>query len=116
MIQFHFLEPARQEALDIRQEPGDMSAVFGTLQPWDRYFLSKNYHANWAFHVFNVAKGRGYEADINNARFGRMFFKNVAHVPTFITCAPLDLVVYPEAIPPSLAMEEDILESIQHIK
>ncbi len=116
MIQFHFLEPALQEAQDIKVEPGDMSLVFGTLQPWDRYYLSTNFHANWAFHVFNVAKVRGYEVDMYNARFGRMFLKNVAHVNTFITYAPLDLVVYPDAIPPSLAMEEDILESVQHVK
>ncbi len=115
MIQLHFLEPARQEAEDIMEEPGDMDAIFGTLQPWDRYYLSTNFHANWAFHVFNIAKVRGYEVDLYNARFGRMFLKNVAHVNTFITYAPLDLVVYPDAIPPSLAMEEDILESVQHV-
>jgi len=116
IIKFHFLDPARLEADDVRQEPGDMSAVFGTLRPWDRYFMGTNYHANWAFHVFNVAKVRGYEVDINDPRFGRMFLQNVAHVNTFITNAPLDLVVYPYAIIPTLATYENILESVQHVK
>jgi len=115
-IQSHFLEFARQETQDIKAEPGDLALVFGILQPWDRYFLDLNYHAYWAFHVFNVAKVRGYEVDFYMARFGRMFLKNVAHVNTFITRAPLDLVIYPDAIPPSLAMEEDILESVQYVK
>ena len=113
---FLFLDPARLEAEDIRQETGDLSAVFGTLQPWDRYFLSTNYHANWAFHVLNVAKVRGYEVDMGHPRFGEMFLKNVAHVNTFITNAAFDLVVYTAAIPPSLAQHADILVSARHEK
>lgn len=109
-----FLYPAQKEAQNITQEPGDMSAVFGTLQPWDRYFLSTNYHANWAFHVLNVAKVRGYEVNIDDARYGDMFLQNVAHVDTFITNAALDLVVYSAAIPPSLARHDSIIESILH--
>lgn len=116
MVKFHFLDPALQEAEDLSQVSGDMSAVFGALQPWDRYFLRTNYHANWAFHVFNVAKVRGYEVDIYHPRWGWMFLQNVGHVNTFVTNAPLDLVVYPYAIPPSLAMYDDILESLLHVE
>jgi pimeloyl-ACP methyl ester carboxylesterase len=115
-LKFLFLDPARLEAEDASQETGDLSAVFGTLQAWDKYFLSTNFHANWAFHVLNVAKVRGYEVDMGNPRFGEMFLKNVAHVNTFITNAALDLVVYTAAIPPSLARHTDILESARHVK
>jgi len=116
LIRLHFIEPAIQEARQANQEPGDMDAVFGTLQPWDRYYISSNGNANWAFHVYNVAIVRGYDVTIYEPRLGRMFLQNVAHVHTFITNAALDLVVYSDAIPPSLARHDDIVESVQHIK
>jgi len=116
LIKFHFIEPAIQEAHETKQEPGDMDSVFGPLQPWDRYYISSNGNANWAFHVYNVAIVRGYEVTIYEPRFGRMFLQNVAHVNTFITNAALDLVVCSAAIPPSLARHDDIVESVQHVK
>ncbi len=116
VTRYHFLVSARLEANSVRQEPGDMTAVFGILQPWDRYFLSTNYHSNWAFHVLNVAKVRGYEVHYYENRFGRMFLQNIAYVETFITNAAYDLVVYTAALPQSLAEHEDILESVQHVK
>jgi hypothetical protein len=116
LTKFLFLASARMEASTVRQEPGDLTSVFGILQPWDRYFIRTNYHANWAFHVFNVAKVRGYDVHYYDNRFGRMFLKNVAHVETFITNAPHDLVVYTPALPQSLTRHEDILESVQHVK
>ncbi len=116
VTKYHFLVSARLEAPSVRQEPGDMTAVFGTLQPWDHYFIRTNYHANWAFHVLNVAKVRGYEVHYYDNRFGRMFLKNIAYVETFITNARYDLVVYTPALPESLARHEDILASVQHVK
>lgn len=115
VTKYHFLVSARLEADSVRQEPGDMTTVFGTLQPWDRYFIGTNYHANWAFHVFNVAKVRGYEVHYYDNRFGRMFLKNIAYVETFITNAAYDLVVYTPALPQSLARHGDILSSVQHV-
>jgi hypothetical protein len=111
-----FLASAQLEANSIRQESGDLTSVFGTLQPWDRYFIRTNYHANWAFHVLNVAKVRGFEVHYYENRFGRMFLKNIAHVETFITNAPHDLVVYTPTLPLSLAQHDDILDSVEHIK
>ncbi len=111
-----FLASGRLEANSVQQEPGDLTSIFGTLRPWDRYFLRTNYHANWAFHVLNVAKVRGYEVHYYDNRFGRMFLKNVAHVETFITNATHDLVVYTPLLPQSLARHGDILDSVQHIK
>jgi hypothetical protein len=114
-IQALFLTPARLEAPTVQQEPGNMTAVFGSLQPWDRYFIGSNGNANWAFHVYNVALVRGYDIHSWEPRYGRMFLKNVAHVNTFVTNAALDLVVYTAALPPSLAKHAEILISAQHI-
>ncbi len=114
-IQALFITPARLETTAVQQEPGNMTAVFGSLQPWDRYFLSTNGNANAAFHVYNVALVRGYDIHSWEPRYGRMFLKNVAHVNTFITNAALDLVVYTAALPPSLAKHGDILVSALHV-
>jgi hypothetical protein len=116
VTKYHFLVSARLGAESVRQEPGNLTAVFGLLQPWDRYFMRTNYHANWAFHVFNVAKVRGYDVHYYDNRFGHMFLKNIAHVETFITNAAYDLVVYTAALPQSLAKHKDIIESVQHVK
>lgn len=106
-----FIEPADREAARTRVEPGDMTAVFGNLQPWDRYFVGSNGNANWAFHVYNVAMLRGYEAHPTDLRYGRMFLENLIDVETFITDAAYDLVVYSRAVAPSLARYEDIVAS-----
>ena len=116
-VQRLFIGPALEEYRDARaEEPGDMASYFGTLQPWDRYFLSSNGNANSAFHIYNVAQVRGYEVDYDVPRFGRMFLQNVASLPTFITNAALDLVVYTEALAPALARHDDILESVTRVK
>lgn len=110
-----FLKPPRSESALAGMEPGDMEAVFGALQPWDRYFVSSNGNANNAFHVWNVALVRGYDVHSWEPRYGRMFLENVATVPTFITNAALDIVVYTAALPPSLAKHADILSSVEHV-
>ena len=106
-----FLDPAAREAAETLVEPGDMTAVFGLLQPWDRYFLGNNGNALWAFHVFNVAMKRGYEAHPADIRYGRMFLKNLVSVETFVTNAAYDLVVYSKAFAPSLARYWEIVDS-----
>jgi len=108
-----FRTMARKEAKLSAVEPGDMSEVFGLLQPWDRYFISLNYDANSAFHR-NIALHRGYDVNFYAQICGSMFLKNVAYVNTFITDASYDIVVYSKAIPGSLALHTDILESSIH--
>jgi hypothetical protein len=44
-----------------------------------------------------------------------MFLKNLAEVETFITHAPLDLVVYTAAVAPSLARHADLVSSVEHV-
>jgi len=111
-----FETPAVLEAPIVRSEPGDMEAIFGTLRPWDRYFLGNNGFSLYAFHYWNVAQERGHDIYFYEPRYGQMFLKNVAHVATFITNAALDLVVYSKAIPPSLARHTDIVSSVQHVE
>jgi len=106
-----FEVPARLESIGSLTEPGDMTEVFGALQPWDRYFIGTNSNANWAFHVCNVALLRGYDIHSWEPRYGRMFLKNLAHVRTFITDAALDLVVYAAGLPAALARHGDIIAS-----
>lgn len=116
MTRVLFEIPAHLEAPHVRQEPGDIQEVFGVLQPWDRYFIGSNYHANYAFHYWNVAMIRGYDIHSWKPRYGHMFLKNVAHVHTFITNAAYDLVIYAPAIPFALGKHTDIIQSTQHIK
>jgi hypothetical protein len=109
------LQPAEQMTHLKATNIGDMSQIFGTLQPWDNYFLGLNTYANWSFHFHNVARNLGYEVQYIMPRFGRMFLKNVASVRTFVTNAKYDLVVYGPAIPPALAMHAEILEKVEHV-
>lgn len=108
-----FLQPAVQMPHLKSRALGDMTQVFGTLQPWDSYFLGLNIYANWSFHFHNVARNLGYEVQYVMPRFGRMFLKNVAWVHTFVTNAKYDLIVYGPAIPPALAMHTEILEKVE---
>jgi hypothetical protein len=114
LVRALFEIPSRIESAGGLAEPGDMEAVFGALQPWDRFFVGSNANANWAFHVCNVALARGYDIHFQEPRYGLMFLKNLAHVRTFITNAALDLVVYTAALPPALARHGDILASVRH--
>lgn len=110
-----FETPTLLETPIVKNEPGDLDTVFGTLHPWDCYFLGNNGFSLYAFHYWNVAQERGHDIYFYEPRYGRMFLKNAAHVATFITNAALDLVVYTKAIPPSLARHTDIVSSVQHV-
>jgi hypothetical protein len=96
------------------QNLGDLSQVFGALNPWDSYYISSNGDSNAAFHYWNIALLRGYEVHYTAHRFGKMFLKNLASVNTFITNAAWDLVIYPPAIPPSLASHTDLVQSVSN--
>lgn len=115
LVDLLFFQPARLQADSIRQDQGDLGAVFGILQSWDRYFMGSNYHVNYAFFYYNVAIARGYyDVLFTSSRFGRMFLKNVAHVHTFITNAAYDLMIYTKALPRALGLHSDILVSSRH--
>jgi hypothetical protein len=91
----------------------DMAAVFGGLQPWDRYFLGLNYDSNNAF-AWNKATLRNYPFDFRSSPlFGAMFLENAAWVETFATNAAWDSVVYTAALPGALALHTDMLADVQ---
>ena len=95
-------------------EEDELSAVFGTLQPWDLYFIQLNYDANLAFYL-NKAILYGYDISYSSTEiYGQMFLESAAWVETFITNADLDLVVYSPAIPDAFALHSSILNGTRH--
>ncbi len=92
----------------------DMAAVFGNLQPWDRYFLDLNYDVSTAF-ALNMMVMQGYDTSYQYTElFGEMFLEDVAFVETFVTNAAYDLVVYCPSLPDALAYHSSILNSSVH--
>jgi hypothetical protein len=93
---------------------GDLASVFGSLQPWDRYFVDLNGDANAAFPLGKVTFYH-YDAHFSSSdRFGRMFLQNVAWVNTFITNAAYDLVVYCPGLPRALGLHTEMLLDSRH--
>jgi hypothetical protein len=89
----------------------DMTAVFGTLQPWDRYFLDLNYNVSTAFSLNRTVME---SIDIHyrySDRYGEMFLENVAFVETFVTNAAYDLVVYCPSLPDALTYHTSKINS-----
>ncbi len=92
----------------------DMTSVFGTLQPWDRYFLDLNYDVSTAF-ALNRTVMESYDIHYRySERFGEMFLENVAFVETFITNAAYDIVVYCPSLPGALAYHASKLNRSTH--
>ena len=91
----------------------DMAAVFGSLPPWDRFFIDTNHDVTTAF-AYNKVTLRNYPLYFNNSTlYGRLFLENAAWVETFATNAAWDSVVYTAALPEALAMHTDILSAAQ---
>jgi hypothetical protein len=95
--------------------PADgLASVFGSLQPWDRFFIDLNYDAADAF-AWNRLTLREYDVYFRSSLlFGKMFLENVAWVETFATNAAFDTVVYAPAIPDALGLHTSILSGSLH--
>jgi hypothetical protein len=92
----------------------DMTSVFGTLQPWDRYYVDVNYDVSLAFSLSMLVM-QGYDTNFHySAKFGDMFLENVAFVATFITNAAYDIVVYGPGLPDALAYHTSKLSRSTH--
>jgi hypothetical protein len=92
----------------------DMIPVFGTLQPWDRYFLDLNYDVSTAF-ALNRTVMESYDIHYRySERYGEMFLDNVAFVETFVTNAAFDIVVYCPSLPDALAYHASKLNRSTH--
>jgi len=92
----------------------DMIPVFGTLQPWDRYFLDLNHDVSTAF-ALNRTIMESYDIHYRYSdRYGEMFLDNVAFVETFITNAAYDIVVFCPSLPDALSYHTSKLNRSTH--
>ncbi len=90
---------------------GDMADTFGAVKAWDRYYLSLNEVVNRTFYLNEALS---FDIDPFQMRYGEMFLENLVYVESFITHAAYDLVIYGPAIPPALAMHDDLVVSTEH--
>ena len=87
----------------------DLAAVFGSLKPWDRFFIDSNPEVTNAF-AWNRATFQGYGVAYQSSDlYGRLFLENTAWVETFATNAAFDIVVFTPALPEALGLHTDIL-------
>lgn len=96
--------------------PSDFPVIFGNLNPWDGYYLSLNWDANYTYHYFNASVIRNYPTYSYNPLTGRKFLQNLIHVKTFITNARYDLVVFTNALPLALNEHTDIVALSTHLR
>ncbi len=103
--------PARQELLAALApaEEDDLAAIFGHLQPWDRFFIDLNYEVADAF-AYNRVTLREYNIRYQSTLlYGQMFLENAAWVETFATNAAYDIVVFTPSLPGALGLHTSIL-------
>jgi hypothetical protein len=92
----------------------DLTAVFGTLGLWDRYYVDLNYDVSLAFQLSMLVM-QGYDTNYRYSEiFGDMFLENVAFIETFITNAAYDIVVYSPSLPEALAFHTTKLNRSIH--
>jgi hypothetical protein len=89
---------------------GQMQDVFGTLEPWDRYYLSSHSIVNLTFHVSDLMT---YEVEPYNSLYGELFLENLLYVKTFITHAAYDLIIYGPALAEALALHDKVVSGTQ---
>lgn len=93
----------------------DLAAIFGSLEPWDRFFTDTNYDVTDSF-AYNRATLREYDFVRYQLSYlyGQMFLENTAWVETFATNAHYDIVVFTSALPDALALHSSILSGSFH--
>lgn len=85
--------------------PGDLSQRYGTLEPWDSFFVPLNAEARDAF-----VSAQAVEADVsaNQPEWGELLLANARQVPTFVSRAGYDLLIYSPAVPSVIASYPDV--------
>jgi hypothetical protein len=92
----------------------DLAAIFGNLQPWDRFFIDLNYEVTDAF-AWNRVTLREYNIRYQyTLLYGQMFLETTAWVETFATNAYYDIVVYTPSLPGALGLHTSILSGSVH--
>jgi hypothetical protein len=81
------------------QPRGDLEQYWGTLDPWDAYFVSTNSEVMGAFAQQQTA---ALEADPSYGGFTELFLENLRFTRALVTRAEFDLVLYSPALIPVL--------------
>lgn len=90
-------------------ERGDLEDHYGTVEAWDAYFLTLNVEAQESFYAADtVARA----ADPDRDEFGALLLSNIRRVPTLITRAKFDLLVYSPALVPVLSSFDEVSEAL----
>jgi Serine carboxypeptidase len=85
---------------------GGLDAAWGTLEPWDSYFVALNQEMLNAFYAQAARDGA---IEPYASRYGELFLRNARLVPTMVTRAEHDLQIYGPAIPPALESYPDVI-------
>jgi len=83
---------------------GDLTAVFGTLQTWDTFYIGLHDEVLTPFYNSPVTP--------YTTGFGKEFLEVIPFVKTMITNAGKDLVIYAPAIPSSFKAYTDVVNSV----
>jgi len=90
-----------------------LPVVLGELDPVDDYLVGTNYAVYFSF-MYNLFTLAGIDLNPERSpRYGALFLENLALVETFMTDAQLDLVIYPQAIPPALERYLDVVRAVE---
>ena len=92
------------------RETGDLDSRWGTLEPWDAYFLIANEEV---LRAFTSSEAQSLGLDPNQEWYGNLLADNLRAVPTMMTRAEQDLVIYGPAIAPTLASYPGVREVIE---
>jgi len=85
--------------------------AFGGLHEPDQHYVSCPPMGAYNAFYSNSAITQGYLIDPESPRYGRLFLENLPLVRTLITDARHDLMIYPDALPPSLARYTDLVKT-----
>ncbi len=101
---------SKTEITDDAMEYGDLPDTFGTLQAWDRYYISLQYPVNTAYYVNDLIL---FGVDPFSPIYGELFLENLLHTRTFITNAAYDLVIYAPSLAPALERHANLVASVE---
>jgi hypothetical protein len=94
--------------------PKESGGLYGDLAPWDAYLVGTNPGAYASFYLSpELILGFDETNPEKSQAQGSMFLNNIVHTRTLLTDAAWDLIIYPEAIPRSLARYKDIVRSVE---
>ena len=79
---------------------GELPTVWGTIEPWDAYFVAVNEEVRTAF---SSSEAAALAVEPAQPAYGELLIENLKVLSTFVSRATYDLVVYAPALSPTLA-------------